>query len=290
MNAAVAPRYLRPATLGAALDALGAPGARAIAGGTDWMVDARAGRPGAALVVNVLRLAELRGIAADGAWIDLGGATTVAELLRDPLVRAGAPLLWQAADRFASPLVRTRATLAGNVCNASPAADLTLALVALGAEIDVHSASGCRRVPVAAFVFGPRHTDLQHGELVVRVRVPVAAAGAFHRFEKSGTRPALEISAVAVATAMTFSGHVVRSARIALGAVAPRPMLATSAMAVLQDQCLDERTVDAAVLAAATQCQPIDDVRGSARYRKRLVAAFVRRALLAARSHAEEAR
>lgn len=271
--------YLRPETLEEALEALRrCPSARILAGGTDLMVPVRAGTLRPELLLNVFRIEALRQIRRDGDALEIGACAPVAQLLRSEEVRTLAPLLWKAADRFASPLVRSRATVGGNLCNASPAADLSLALLASDAVVGVASARGRRALGVEQFVQGVRKTALEPGELVVSVRVPIRP-GRVTRFEKSGSRPALEISAAAVAFAATVEGGRVADPRIACGAVAPVPMRARAAEAMIAGKALDGALIEAASEAAAREIRPIDDVRASARHRRRLVGAFVRRCL-----------
>ncbi|MBI5480191.1 MAG: FAD binding domain-containing protein [Deltaproteobacteria bacterium] len=270
--------YLRPTTLDEALAALATtPTARVLAGGTDWMIPARAGAVPDALI-NIFRVEQLRSIRRTGDALELGACVTVAQLLKSKDVLQAAPVLWKAADRFASPLVRSRATLGGNLCNASPAADLSLALLACDATVTLASKGGRRSLTVEELVLGPRKTALGPGELLVGVRVPIRA-GQVSRFEKSGPRPALEISAAAVAFTATVEGGRLTGVRIACGAVAPVPMRAKKAEALVEGRALDPALIEAAVEAAAGEVTPIDDVRATARYRRRLVAAYVRRCL-----------
>ncbi len=276
--------YARPQSLEEALEVLADLGdaARVVAGGTDLWLHVRAGRRFRTLV-NVFRVPELRQITVRGDRLEVGATVTVAQLLRSSDVSCHASLLRQAADRFASPLVRSRATVGGNLCNASPAADLALALLALDASVRLASFAESRRLPLAQFLLGPGRTALRPGELLTGVDVPLRG-GRFHRFEKSGPRPALEISVAAVAVALGFDddGHVV-DPHIACGAVAPVPMRAGAAERAILGRDLSAATITAAAAAAASEVTPIDDVRGSATHRRRLVAAFVRRALEAAR-------
>lgn len=213
-----------------------------------------------------------------GGTLELGACVTVAQLLKSKEVLELAPILWKAADRFASPLVRSRATIGGNLANASPAADLSLALLAADATVTLASKRGTRTLTVEELVLGPRKTALVDGELIVSVSVPIRAQQVT-RFEKSGTRPALEISTAALAFTATVRDSVVASPRIACGAVAPFPMRAKKAEALIDGKKLDADLIEACADAVAAEIRPIDDVRATARYRRRLTAAYVRRAL-----------
>jgi CO/xanthine dehydrogenase FAD-binding subunit len=275
--------YVQPRSLTDLLEVLAEAGAGAklLAGGTDVMVAARAGKTWP-VVVNLTRVEALRAIDLRAGTLTLGSGVTVTRLLRSVEVKENAPLVWQAADRFASPLVRSRATVGGNLCNASPAADLSLALLASDAEVELESREGSRVLSVDKFVLGPGRTALQPGELVTAVRIPVRAPDRHHRFEKSGARPALEISVAAVAVAFDLVRGKVVEPRICAGAVAPIPLRCHNAEAAVAGKDLGPASIDAAAIAAAREVRPIDDLRGTAVYRRRLVAAFVRRALSAA--------
>lgn len=275
--------YARPDTLEEVLAVLAEVGAggRVLAGGTDLMLGVRAGKEFTTLI-NISRVEELRGIHVRDGALEVGATVTVARLLRSAEVREQAPLLWQAANHFASPLVRSRATLGGNLGNASPAADLALALLASDAEVLLASRAGRRALSVEQLILGPGRTALTPGELIIGVRIPARGRERFHRFEKSGPRPALEISLAAVAVSLeVVEGRVVEP-RIAYGAVAPVPLRGRRVEELLAGRPLTPEVIDEAAAAAAAEVRPIDDVRGTAIYRRRLVAAFLRRCLAAA--------
>ncbi len=271
--------YFRPDSVADALEILArVDQARVVAGGTDWMLSVRTQGQVPAAVVDIFRLEELQGLIRHPDALEIGAAVTVARLLASAEVARDAPLLAQAADRFGSPPVRSRATIGGNLCNASPAADLTVALLASDATVEVASRRCRRSLAIRELVLGPRRTALASDELLVSVRVPIRP-GAVWAFQKSGRRPALEISAAAVAfSAVLQDGHL-REPRIACGAVAPTPMRALQAERLIADRRLDPSLILACARRAAAEVEPIDDVRGSALYRRRLVGAFVSRCL-----------
>jgi CO/xanthine dehydrogenase FAD-binding subunit len=271
--------YFRPSSLNEALDILTAvPGARVIAGGTDWMIPARAGAALPAGLVNVFRLEELGGLVRTAKTLELGACVSMARLLKSRDVLEATPLLWKTADRFASPLVRARATIGGNLCNASPAADMSLALLASDASVTVASKKHRRTLAIEEFVLGPRKTALAADEMLVSISVPLKGKSAT-RFEKSGTRPALEISAAAVAFSATVSDGRLADVRIACGAVAAVPMRARRAEGLVEGKTLDAALIEACAREAALEVRPIDDLRATGQYRRRLVAAYVRRCL-----------
>jgi CO/xanthine dehydrogenase FAD-binding subunit len=280
-------RYLAPTDLAQALAALDLPGgATVLAGGTDLMPQANAGRvQPARTLLNIRRVPGLDAIALDGAALLLGSLATIGRLQAHPLVRLHAPVLAEAADRFASQQIRNSATLGGNLCNASPAADMLPALLALDAELDLASLAGdgkvsMRRLPIDGFFTGPGRTLRKATELLTAVRVPLAPSGRVTHFYKAGTRPALDISTIAIAFAARRDGEGrLHDVRLALGAVAPTPLRARRAEALLEGKAIDDALADAAAQAAADEARPIDDVRASAWYRKELVHNMVRRML-----------
>ena len=280
-------RYLAPTRLTQALAALALPGgATVLAGGTDLMPQGQAGRARfGRTLLNVRRVEGLDAISVEDGALVLGATVTIETLRTDARVRAHAPLLAEAADHFASEQVRNAATLGGNVCNASPAGDTLPALLALDAEVELAALSNqgavtTRRLPVRDFFTGPGLTRREPHELLTAVRVPLPPAGQVTRWHKAGTRPALDISTVAIAFAAARDGAGrLHGVRLALGAVAPTPLRASAAEALMEGQLPTPALADAAARAAAEAAHPIDDVRASAWYRRELVRNLTRRML-----------
>jgi xanthine dehydrogenase FAD-binding subunit len=286
-------RYLAPSGLIQALAVLGGPGgAIVLAGGTDLMPQSHAGKlPAAGTLLNIRRIEALNLVTLDAGTLVLGSLVTIARLQQDALVREHAAVLAEAADHFASQQIRNSATLGGNICNASPAGDTLPPLLALDAELELASLTkegkvATRRVALDGFFTGPGRTRRERNELLTAVRVPLAAAGRLTRFYKAGTRPALDISTIAIAFASRRdTAGCLRGVHLALGAVAPIPLRARRAEALLEGRALDEALAEAAARAAADEAQPIDDVRASAWYRKELVHNVTRRMLSDAIQH-----
>lgn len=272
---------LMPQTLPEALDMLDSTlGIVPIAGGTNVIVELREGRHRNGTLMDVSRLTELRGVRRENGYVVLGGGATIAALLADPLIAAhGAPLR-QAATTLGSPLVRNRATVAGNLVDASPAADTAPPLLALGAEVELASQAGTRRVPLHEFFLGPNQTVRRPDELLVAVRWPVPPANSAGAFRKLGLRNALACSIITVAVAVE-RGETggCENVRIALGSVAPTPIRAVAAEDALRGQPLTVESIAEAARLAAEATRPIDDIRGTAAYRKRMAAVLVRRLL-----------
>lgn len=273
---------LRPQTLAEALALLAehAPDVMPLAGGTNVIVELRDGHVCPKLLMDVSKLRELRGIRRENGHIVIGGGTTIAELLTHPLIAEhGAPLR-QAAARLGNPLVRNRATVAGNLVNASPAADTAPPLIALGAEVELTRQAGTRRMPLDEFMIGVNRTLIQPDELVTAIRWPVPPVHSAAGFYKIGLRKADACSVINAAAMVTWDENGrCRQARIALGAAAPHPIRAREAEAALIGQPLTADVMAEAARLAAQATRPIDDIRGTAAYRRRMAEVMVRRLL-----------
>jgi CO/xanthine dehydrogenase FAD-binding subunit len=210
----------------------------------------------------------------------LGALTTVTTLLESPLLSGAAAVLRAAAADFASPLTRNRATLGGNIADASPAADTAVPLLALDASVELHSAQrGPRTLPLAEFFLAPRRTRCAPDELLTALTFPIPPATATGGFVKLALRDAMAVALVSVGVVLEWQGDVCARGRIALGAVAPTPIRASRGEALLAGQRLDADLIAACANACATDASPIDDVRGSARYRRQMISVLVRRLL-----------
>lgn len=247
-----------------------------IAGGTDIMVriTGEIGDPPVRMV-DLSRLAELRGITVDGHAVILGATTTYTEIRRSDACREHLPALVEAAATIGAAQIQNRGTLGGNIANASPAGDTLPVLLALDAAIVVGGARGDRTIPAEQFWVAYRRTALAPDELILRVRIPVAG-GREARFRKIGTRRAQAISKVVLTLAWHEDHRSPASTwsdvRLALGSVADRPIRARATEAVLEGATPTPETADAAAEALAAEIHPIDDVRSTAAYR-RVVAA-----------------
>jgi len=228
--------------------------------------------PPPASVVDLWAIEALRGIAIDGDALTLGALTTYTDVRRSALCREHVPALVEAAATIGAAQIQNRGTLGGNIANASPAGDTLPVLLAADAVIVVGSERGERDVPAAEFWTGYRETALAHDELIVRIRLPLAAEREM-RFRKVGTRRAQAISKVVIAVAWQGDGSW-RDVRVALGSVAATPVRAAATEAALEDRRPTPETADAAAETLAGELAPIDDVRSTAEYR-RLVAARV---------------
>lgn len=252
-----------------------------IAGGTNLVIDLRNGRAQPQTVVNLWQFSDLSYLRQENGYVAIGGRTTVTELLNSPLIQQTGRSIIESADLFASPLIRNRATVGGNLADASPAADLAPPLLALGADVVLTSQKGTRTVPLDEFFLAPRKTVRQPSELLTEIRYPRPTLKAQNTFLKLGLRSEDAISVVSVAAYLECEGDLCQTVRIALGAVAPTPRRAKSAEILLRGERLNEALIRKAAQVAANQdASPIDDVRGSAEYRRWMVEVMVRRALM----------
>jgi CO/xanthine dehydrogenase FAD-binding subunit len=270
-------RYHQAATLTEALAQAG-QGARLLAGGTDLYPGAGAQLAGP--VVDIARLAELRGISAAGGTADgirIGACTTWSEIAAATLPPACAALQ-EAALQIGGRQIQNAATIGGNLCNASPAADGVPPLLALGAEVELAGPAGSRRQALADFLLGPRRVDLRQGEVLVALHLPQAELAGRSRFEKLGARAYLVISIAMVAVRIELRAGQIAAARVAVGACGP---VATRLPAVEVALCgpgasAASRVHDSDVAAGLS---PIADVRASAEYRAGAAAELIRRAV-----------
>jgi carbon-monoxide dehydrogenase medium subunit len=274
--------FLRPRTLPESLAMLAeqAPDVMPLAGGTNLIVELRDGHSFPKRLMDVSRLRELRGIRRNDEHIVIGGGTTITELLEHPLIAEHGRAVREAAAMLGNPLVRNRATVAGNLANASPAADMAPPLLALGAEVELVSANGARWVSLDKFMVGVNKTLMEPNELLTSIRWPVPYARSAAGFYKIGLRKADACSVINAAAMVVWDegGHC-RQARIAIGAAAPRPVRAHAAEAALLGQPLTKDVIEGAAHLAVQATDPIDDIRGTAAYRRRMAELMVRRLL-----------
>lgn len=267
-----------PRTVSEACAALSA-GAVKVAGATDLLVlDHAMGRVHAA-VVNVLGIEELQGIRASADLIDVGAAVTFTQIRRSPELQTHARLLVDAAATIGATQIQNRATIGGNIANASPAGDSLPALLALDAKLVLVGPQGRRTVEYASFHTGYRKTLLAPDELIERVLIP-APTPTIQEFRKIGTRAAQAISKVVVALAATRDGARLRNVRVALGSVAATPLRLAAVEALLEGDTLSTALADRAAALVEATIQPIDDVRSTAEYRRHVAGRVVRRVLL----------
>jgi CO/xanthine dehydrogenase FAD-binding subunit len=274
--------YIVPQSLEDALKIKHERGAEAqpIAGGTDLILRLRDKALSPKVLVDLHRLSldQIR-VQSDG--IRLGPCVTLSQILQNSSISTGFPALIEACRPFAGPPIRNRATIGGNLVNASPAADLTPCLMAYDASVTLTSSSATRVIPLTEFFIGPGQTVLSDSEILTEIHLPSMPQGTRASFIKLGQRRSMAISIVNVCALISSqaNGHVA-TARIALGAVAPTTIRAVAAESVLEGRSLSPERIDQAAENAAEVVAPIDDVRASKTYRRKMIKVLVRRALL----------
>ena len=285
-------RYEAPETLQGAVALLaGATGeARVLAGGTDLLVQMRADIVDPALIVDIKMIAETRTVTEEqGGW-RIGAAVTGAELKEHARLKQVWPGVVEAANLIGSTQVQGRATLGGNLCNGSPAADSVPALIAAGAMATLAGPGGKRDLPVEDVMLGPRKLALQKGEIVVSFllpRRPPRSSDAYLRFIP---RTEMDIAVVGAGVSLTVDeAGTITAARVSLGAVAPRVLLVPEAAAAIVGSRLDRPAQDRLEAAARAACRPIDDKRGTTEFRIQVAGVLARRSALIALDRARTA-
>ena len=276
--------YVTPSSLEAALQALGDAShpAMALAGGTRLLIDVRAGVVQPAILVDLRHLDTLEYIRFDDHCVAIGARTTLAQIEMNPLIQRYVPLLAEMASSFGSALIRTSATLGGNIASFAPVADAVVPLLALDATLLFQSAGDRRRQQLSAFITDHRRAAAHAHELITEVSVPVLPENALWFYAKLGNRKANAIPIASVATVITIQSQRIQEARIALGAITPAPLRAIHAEAVLLNESLPlrDQTIEHCLAVLATELQdPLGDMVASAGYRVLMGKALLRKAL-----------
>jgi CO/xanthine dehydrogenase FAD-binding subunit len=257
--------------------------ARVMAGGTDLIVDLKMGRFKPKYVVYIGGLQELKYIHDDGTSLRIGALTTIQEILDSRIVVTKTPLLKAVAEKFAYWQIRNAATIGGNICNASPAADMALPLLVHSALVKVESLEGSRLVNIRDFFKGPRQSELKTGEIVTEIIVPHGDMNGYsYAYFKAGRRLGHDLSLVAVACAVKTGGGVILDARIALNSVAPTPIRAVTVERTLIGKRASPEVIEEVSKLIVHDISPISDVRAPAEYRLHMAKLLTREALLEA--------
>lgn len=272
--------YHAPTSVGEVIALLEAqPGAMPLAGGTDLLVQMRSGRITPPSVVDLKHIERAGGIRPYEGGFVIGATTPCTALKKDKALSAAWPGVVEAANLIGSVQVRNRATIAGNLCNASPAADSVPALIAANARAIIAGPGGEREVAVADIPAGPGRTVLGKGEFLLEIILPPRPAGAGDAYLRSTPRTEMDIAVAGAAVSLVCEAGIITEARIALGAVAPTAVLAEAASAALIGRGLDPEAISAMEAAVKAACNPIDDKRGTAEYRTAMAALLARRSL-----------
>jgi carbon-monoxide dehydrogenase medium subunit len=277
--------YHTPASLPEAIQLLSAHGkdAKLLAGGTDLILAMKKHTVAPAHLINLKTIPGLSGITADSGGLTIGALTTMAEIERSALIKEMYTPLWDAVSVMASPQVRTLATIGGNLVSAVPSADTAPPLMVLSAQAHITGPAGERTCPVEALFAGPSACSLAPDDILTRITIPVPSG--IGTYLKLMRRAALDLALVGVAAYVSLDAKkVCKEVRIALGAVAPTPIRAGSAEAILHGKVFTEGLAALAARMAGTECRPITDIRASQDYRCSMVEVLTKRALLQAMS------
>ena len=286
-------RYDQPTTVDQAVALLADSGeaAAVLAGGTDLLVQLRAGLHRPEHIVDIKRIPELMSITEDGDGFTIGAAVPSAELNEHAGLKAAWPGVLEAMDLVGSTQIQGRATLGGNLCNASPAADSVPAMIAAGAICTIAGPNGRREAPVDDIVTGPGQNSLGDGEFLVSIRLAPAMAGRGDAYLRLIPRTEMDIAVVGagVCLAIDESGTCT-DAKVSLGAVAPTQVVVSDAQDILVGSKVDDDALAKLAAAASAACSPIDDKRGTVDYRTKVAGVLARRAAGIALQRAENSR
>jgi carbon-monoxide dehydrogenase medium subunit len=285
--------YTAPTSVEEAVKALaGVSGtAKVLSGGTDLLVQLRSGRLKADLIVDTKKIPGISGIRAEGGTFVIGAATSGAVIGEHKALGEAWPGIVEAANLIGSTQIQGRASLAGNLCNASPAADSVPALIAARATCVVAGSGGRREVPVESIATGPGRTSLAPDEFIVEFRLPKRPPRSADAYLRFIPRTEMDIAVVGAGVNLTLDqAGVCTDARLVLGAVAPTAVIVPDAEKALVGRKLDETALAALDKAARAACKPIDDKRGTIVYRTKVAGVLARRAATIAYKRAGERR
>ena len=254
--------------------------AKMMAGGTDLINSVKVGAIQPDCIIDIKEIKGLDGITLDEEGLTIGALTKLYDIEHSAIVKEYYPALAEAVHLIASTQIRSKGTLTGNICNASPSADSVPALFALGAELVVEGLSGQRRIPICEFYKGFKKIDLAEDEMVTAIKVPPVQLDMRVAYVAHTVRKAMDLAIVGVGASITLDKEgICQDAKIALGAVAVHCVRATKAEAFLKGKKLTEEVIAEAGVKAMEDCAPISDVRASAEYRHDMVRVFTGRAI-----------
>ncbi len=284
--------YVAPQSVDEALSVLGeqaSSGTRAqvLAGGTDLLVQMRSIDRGARTIIDIKKLAETNRLDVGADEIYIGAAVCSALMNEHEALKALLPGLMEAGDLIGSTQIQGRATICGNLCNSSPAGDSIPAQIAVRAVVDIANASGGRQLPVEEFVTGVGTNALEDGEFVLGLKIPRPAENSSDAYLRFIPRTEMDIAVAGCGVSVTLAEDgTCSAARVAIGAVAPTALLVPAAAEALIGSKLDDAALQAAGEACSTASSPITDKRGTAEYRRKVVAVLCRRAAAIAKQRA----
>ena len=290
IEAMTSPKYLTARSVNEAVSLLSEYGgkARLVSGATDFLMQLKRDEAKPECLIRLGEIRELNFIKQDETGgLRVGALTTIVEVANSPLIRRKFSILAQAAGMLGTPAIRNQATLGGNLCNAAPSADTAPPLLVLGAKAKMIGREGEKIVPLEDFFVGPGQTLLGQDHLLAEIQVPNVPAYSGGAYLKQKRRRGADLAVVGVAALVVMRGEVLEDVKIALGAVAPTPIRARKAEGILRGKKLDRPLIEKSAQSAVSEASPIDDIRGSAEYRRELLAVLTQRAITQAIQQAE---
>jgi aerobic carbon-monoxide dehydrogenase medium subunit len=290
MDPMTPPKYLTASSVEEALSLLSQYGEKAkfVSGGTDLLMLLKRGEAVPECLISLGQIHDLDFIKYDEIkGLRLGALTTLVNVANSSLIQSKFSILAQAAGMLGTPAIRNQATLGGNLCNAAPSADTAPPLLVLGAMAKTVGMEGEKVIPLEGFFVGPGQTILGQDHLLTEIQIPDKLPHSGGAYLKQKRRQGADLAVVGVAALVVMEGEVLKDVKIALGAVAPTPIRAKKAEEILKGKKLDQRLLEKSGQAASAEACPIDDIRGSADYRRELVAVLTKRAITQAIQQAE---
>lgn len=243
-----------------------------MAGGTDLLVQIKQGKKRPEFVIDLKGIKEMDGISVKNEEIIIGSLTSIRSIEYSPIIKERIPLLRQAAEKLGSVQIRNKATLGGNICNASPAADTASPLLALDTKAIIYGDSDFREIDLNEFFLGPGETILKNGEILSSLKIPANSSFQGYIYYKLSTRKAMDLSFIGVAILLEIDEKkIIRKARISLSAVSPTPIRSFSAEKILEGEILNEKIARESSEVSSRDCRPITDLRATAEYRRQMV-------------------
>ena len=284
------PKYFAPSSVKEAISLLSEYGKKAkiVSGGTDLLIQMKHKELLPDYLISIGGISELDYIKYDeSSGLRIGVLTNIVNIADSPLIRSKFNLLAQAASMLGSPSIRNQATLGGNLCNAAPSADTAPPLLVLGAKAKIIGVEGEKVVPLEDFFTGPGQTILGNNHLFTEIQISNLLPHNGGVYLKQTRSQGADLALVGVAVLVVMEGKILRDVKIALGAVAPTPVRAKKAEEILKGNKLEDKLLEESSRAAVNEAKPIDDVRSSADYRRKLVAVLTKRAVIQAVQQAE---
>lgn len=263
--------------------------ARPMAGGTDLIDQVRIGRLAPDLIVDIKKIPELSELSIGSDGLRIGAAVPCYRIYHDAMIKDIYSALTDSASLIGGIQIQSRASIGGNLCNSGPAADSTPSLIALNGIAFIAGAEGFREVPIEDFCTGPGKNILSRGEFLVQIRLPPRKLGNGSAYQRFIPRNEMDIAVVGVGVSVQLdtTRKLIESARIALGAVAAKPLFAQEASDLLAGKAISDETLAQAAAAAQAVATPIDDMRGTIEFRKHVTGVLVKRVLMQAIDRAQ---